>query len=146
MTENGKDSLVNEGKNIANLEELKEFRRFKRLTVIENIITKFIGILPFLVGAWCLKDAIIAFAGKETAAYIKLLTDITTNIRMDEWIAYLLFVILGGGGSIFAYKERKLRKEKVTYLAKRLQKYENIIDPNRTSSNLHETGDTKIGD
>lgn len=77
-----------------------------------------------------------ALAGKTTAADIVLKA--ITDLKLDERVLYLLT----GGTTFWAIRERKLRKKTIRHIAAQKKELEEHIDPNRTSSNLTETGDT----
>ena len=84
--------------------------------------------------------SIEVLAGKNTLADIGIgfLTDINVSVAIS-WA-------LAAGGVLYGYGQRRLRKNGVEHLAKRNQRLELIIDPERTSSNLTERGDTRPED
>ena len=85
---------------------------------------------------YCLYLIVDSLAGKTTAADIALKA--ITDLELDRSVLY----VLTGGTTLWAIRERKLRKKKTKDLGAYVKELEEHIDPNRTSSNLTETGDT----
>ena len=77
-----------------------------------------------------------SLAGKTTATDIALKA--ITDLKLDKGVLYLLT----GGTTLWAIRERRLRKKNTKHIAAHIKELEGRIDPNRTSSNLTETGDT----
>lgn len=77
-----------------------------------------------------------SLAGKTTATDIVLKA--ITDLKLDRGVLYLLT----GGTTLWAIRERRLRKKNTKHIAEHIKKLEEHLDPNRTSSNLTETGDT----
>jgi hypothetical protein len=92
------------------------------------------GALAFI--AYLLTDALKAMAGKTTL--VSLLASIRANITINEWVAY----VLAGGGTLYGFAQRRLRKQKVAELAERIKTLETKIDPDRSSSGLSPQGST----
>ena len=92
--------------------------------------------------AYFLNQTIASLAGKATAADINIGLSADIAAHADKWIAYTF----GGGAVAYGLTERKLRRKKVAYLTDRNAKLEKIIDPNRDSSNLLPTGETRRED
>lgn len=59
-----------------------------------------------------------------------------------EWIRYAGWIIL----LIWGWKERKSRLKKLKHLGPRVKRLEQLMDPDRSSSNLTKTGDTNPED
>lgn len=104
-------------------------------------------LMPNLIGPSTQKRGIVAcfgflylavdsLAGKTTATDIALKA--ITDLKLDRGVLY----VLTGGTALWAIRERKLRKKKTKDLGAYVKELEKHIDPNRTSSNLTETGDT----
>ncbi|MCZ8236809.1 MAG: hypothetical protein O9310_00105 [Leptospiraceae bacterium] len=85
-------------------------------------------------------NAIIELAGKETIADIavKLITD----MKINEWLSYAI----GISGLAYGYFERKLRKKNIDRLGPRSAKLETLLNPDRTTSGLTNTGETRAED
>ena len=79
-------------------------------------------------------------AGQNTWA--KITVNFLGNIKVSQIIAW----IFGGGGIIYGKSQNKLRKDTVEFFAGRTQSLEAQIDPNRSSSNLTQRGDTSPED
>jgi len=78
--------------------------------------------------------AIQELAGKTTVAQF-IIEGFSKHTGKIEFFAFVLVVV-------WALVERQLRRRKVRYLSRRLQECEQSIDPERTSSGIHETGKT----
>jgi len=83
---------------------------------------------------------LIAFAGQKTEANV--LVSLLANVDVSTAMAWMV----GGGGAFYGYRERKLRKKTISHMASRVEKAEQLIDPNRTSSGLTKSGDTNTED
>lgn len=81
-----------------------------------------------------------ALAGQETTAEFVL--SIFSNLGASRW-PYLL---LAGGLAMWALLERRERRRKTAYLTNRIRLLEQKIDPNRSSSELLSTGETRQED
>jgi hypothetical protein len=90
--------------------------------------------------AWVAGNASIAMAGKETNAKFA----ISLLGQSAAWKA--LAIIFGGGGTIYGLAERRTRKRNTEQFEGRIRKYEEMHDPNRSSSNLTRRGDTRPAD
>jgi hypothetical protein len=131
----------------------KPSKEILRYNLISGSILMVRDLLPMLVrwgvfvyAIYTVGDIAKSLSGKTSFAYYDIAVSFVTDLNMSEWFAYAFGLLFGGGGTIFGYKERKLRKRKTEYLADRNAKLEKIIDPNRSSSNLQTTGDTREGD
>ena len=89
-------------------------------------------------GMSCLRDILIAMAGKQTIANVVL--SLLANVQVS--IAWGLAVGAAGYGVV----ERKLRQKTVSRLEGRIHELESNIDSNRTSSHLTPEGTTNPGD
>ena len=74
------------------------------------------------------------------------LPDIVIQISMPGHARELASSAVTGGAILWGVKERQLRKSTITHLNRRLIKTEEQLDPNRMSSHLTETGDTRPED
>jgi|SRR5690625_436226 len=92
---------------------------------------------------WCIKDALVAIAGTDTSLSLVLTTIVTHNVTAS------LALLVGGGGCIYGYVQRKLRRDNIERLQGRIRQLEEFVDAKRTSSHLTSRGDTnpldKIG-
>ena len=80
-----------------------------------------------------------ALAGQTTLADIAVQFLMAGNLR--EFASYGI----AGGGIVYGLRERRLRKSVIRHLSKRKVTLERHLDPNRSSSQLTETGETKTG-
>ena len=116
--------------------ELEWAKYHKRWDIIGGIFSRLIrwgGIIACFYFLYLIVDSL---AGKTTATDIALKA--ITDLKLDRGILYLL----AGGTTIWAVRERKLRKKNTKHISEHIKELEELIDPNRTSSNLTETGDT----
>lgn len=74
------------------------------------------------------------FAGQTTVA----VADFVLRMHLNEFAA----AALGGSGIAYGVRQRKLRRDTVERLAKRITELEGRIDPQRTSSRLNPRGVT----
>lgn len=58
----------------------------------------------------------------------------------------VILVLISIAAIIWAFLERRVKKEKVIKLSKRIVKLEKMIDPNRSSSYLNKDGSTRKED
>jgi hypothetical protein len=97
-----------------------------------------------MVIAWFAKEAVVgvavAFAGKTTNANVamRLIQDLNVSISL-AWA-------VGISGVGYGWRQRKLRKETTERLSERIKRYEEQIDPSRTTSSLTPQGDTNPKD
>ena len=121
----------------AELEWAKYGKKWDTIGGIFNGLIRWGGVVAC---CYCLYLMIDALAGKTTATDIAL--NAITDLKLDERILYLLT----GGTTFWAIRERKLRKKTIKHITAQVKELEEHIDPNRTSSNLTETGDTRPED
>ena len=116
--------------------ELEWAKYAKKWDIIGGIFNGLIRWGGIVACCYCLYLMIDALAGKTTATDIALKA--ITDLELDRGVLY----VLTGGTTLWAIRERKLRKKKTKDIEAHLKELEKHIDPNRTSSNLTETGDT----
>ncbi len=120
--------------------ELKVLRkaRFSEGTV--SVILSFIrwGAIVLIVRYAYL--SIEALSGKTTLADI--VVQFLSGVKVSVAIAWTF----GIGGLAYGWKQRKLRRDTVERLQKRIQALESKVDLNRTSSQLTPRGDTRPED
>ena len=117
----------------AELEWAKYAKKWDIIGGIFNGLIRWGGIAACF---YCLYLIVDSLAGKTTATDIALKA--ITDLKLDRGILYLLT----GGTTLWAIREHKLRKKNTKHIAAHIKELEERIDPNRTSSNLTETGDT----
>jgi hypothetical protein len=91
-------------------------------------------------GGWCLFVWIVAgavenLAGKETDASFSAIVDV--KFIANRYFRETVFAGIGFFGTLYGYSQRRLYKKVVEKL-KRMEKLEEIIDPNRSSSGLQD--------
>ena len=122
---------------LTNQEQRQETNRvIARSDAVARIFTAICkyGAICFI--AWCVKEASNGLSGKQTLA--KIGVDVATDFRLNEWLAYAL----AGGSVVWGLGERRLRRNKVAELAKQTTELEQLVDNNRSSSNLTPRGTT----
>lgn len=92
------------------------------------------GALSFI--AWCGYLSITEMAGKETLANFHL------ELVASKHFAKIVMFLFGTGGCIYGGSQRRLRKDTVARLQKRIKELELQHDPKRTTSELTPRGDT----
>ncbi|MFP4131965.1 MAG: hypothetical protein ACLFVF_07610 [Thiohalospira sp.] len=90
--------------------------------------------------------SINSLAGKETDANIALLADLSTGCSKLLLALTILSVLLATFGILYGRKQERLKKDVIRDLSEYRTKYEQILDPERTSSNLANNGDTRPED
>jgi hypothetical protein len=81
-----------------------------------------------------------ALAGQETGGLIAFLTSTGSGATATAGTG------VGGLGAIYGLWQRHLRRRTIARLAPRIARYEQLVDPNRTSSGLTEFGSTNPDD
>lgn len=118
---------------------LKAVHKIRLLESILGFLTMTARLLLWGWVAYQAKEAISALAGKATLADISLSILKSGSRELIAYAATLLALAWG-------VSERVLRKRKVKHLSARVKLLERRLDPNRSSSNLTATGDTRPGD
>jgi hypothetical protein len=85
-------------------------------------------------------QSVAVLAGKATVA------DIGIKFLAELGISEALAWLLAGGGMLYGFGQRRLRKNTIERLQSRNQSLEQSLDPNRTSSRLTPRGDTRPED
>jgi hypothetical protein len=118
--------------------------RLKKIALLAPMITgiattacKWAGLAMIF---YCTYLSVAELSGKKTTADV--LFKGVLDMKANEYAAY----IFGGGGVIYGLRERRLRRKTTERLSKRTASLEKRIDPNRTSSGLPSTGDTRRED
>ena len=91
-----------------------------------------------------LYKSVEAVAGRVTVANV----DIALDPFATRWPVRVCLALgaLGVIGSLYGWRERRLRRTTIERLQRRNQTLEKLIDPNRTSSELTPRGDTRPED
>jgi hypothetical protein len=87
-----------------------------------------------------LTGAVESLAGKYTFADIGI--KFLAQMSISQSISYAA----GAGGVLYGIRERKLRRDKTEYLARRNRELEERLDPRRSSSRLTGRGTTRKED
>ena len=130
--ENGSD----QGESSAESNIPFKYRVLAKGTDVAKTLIRTAGVVGCI---WLIKETIVPFAGEESYADIQILWKIATELRADQWIAY----IVGGGGAYYGLRERQLRRKYIERTTGRVKHLEEKIDPDRSSSGLPETGESK---
>ena len=118
----------------------EEFLKFHRQEKIADVISLLIKCGTTVICLYILYLGVKELAGQNTWA--KITVNFLGNIKVSQIIAW----IFGGGGIIYGKSQNKLRKDTVEFFEGRTQSLEAQIDPNRSSSNLTQRGDTSPED
>jgi hypothetical protein len=84
--------------------------------------------------------SIDALAGKITVASFLF------QLFANRWFAWLVTVLFGGGGTVYGWRQKRLRHAVTARLTKRTAELELKLDPNRSSSSLTTHGETNSRD
>jgi hypothetical protein len=120
-----------------------ELRFLRRHRIGDSIATVLNNLIRWsgLVGiAYFLFRSIDILAGQHTEANFGI--EFLSKIQ----ITYKLAIAITAGAIFYAQRQRKLRRDVVERLAKRIQELELRIDPQRSSSLLTPRGDTREED
>jgi hypothetical protein len=112
-----------------------------RITTIVTYLIRWgslVLIVRYITGT--ISETTIGLAGKTTLADIGI--RFVGDLKLSEAAAY----IFGVGGVGYGWKQRNLRRDSLQHLHPRAQKYEESIDPARSSSRLTPRGDTRPED
>lgn len=125
----------------AQLEAELSFVKHSRIAEgIVNILSSFIRWGSLVLIARYTYLGIEALAGKATLADVGI--KFLTNIKIEVALAWCA----AGGGMLYGYQQRRMRKDTVERLQNRIQELEQNIDPKRSSSKLTPRGDTRPED
>ena len=108
----------------------------KGFTLATHVIT-WAGIVSVV---YLISSAVSDLAGRTTLADIALQVLLAGNVR--EVGSYAI----AGGGITYGLWERRLRKSEIRHLGEQKKLLESVLDPNRSSSQLTETGETRPED
>jgi len=81
-----------------------------------------------------------SLAGKTTVA------DIGIKFLADMKLSDVFAVLFGGGGVLYGLKQRQLARRKTEHFSRRQAQLEQRLDPQRSSSKLPPTGETRPED
>lgn len=110
-----------------------------KMHLIDKVYSLAVLAIKFIVPAVAIVECVDILAGKTTIAEFVLM--VFGVDYSDAW-KYLAYTVLG----IWAYTERKLRRTKTKRLHVRIKELETLLDPQRTSSGLPSTGETRKDD
>lgn len=119
----------------------------QRYRLISQAIDSIAGIIKaaffcvlLAVLAYWMREVLLAYAGKATLANVVI--KLAADLRFDQTFAY----IFGAGGIAYGLAQRQLRRRNIDRLTRRGIAAEQILDPNRTSSELTPRGTTRPED
>ena len=96
----------------------------------------------FLAAIWLIGEAVKPFAGLETNAVVRLWVTFVTELNLLDIALYILVVLAVGYGMW----ERHLRQRETRRHASRISELESERDPNRGTSGLTPSGQTRKED
>jgi len=121
-------------------EEAEYLLRSKRLELAETAIRLLIPWGALVAIAYWVHSDVVALAGKRTLAQIGL--SFVGDIKISDAVAY----IFGAAGAGYGIAERTLRRKTIARLSEENRTLEEMVDPQRTSSNLTKRGTTRPED
>ncbi|MDD5063990.1 MAG: hypothetical protein PHQ35_04415 [Phycisphaerae bacterium] len=120
--------------------ENRLLRQFNISSVVASVLNNLMKYGTVCFVFWMLYCCVDSLSGKITDANI--LVKFFGSLKANNGVAY----IFGGCGLLYGMGERRLRKRTIGRLEGRIQKYEQQLDPNRSSSKLGADGDTNPKD
>ncbi len=123
-----------------NKEEADFLVRSKKLDLIDLAIRLMVPWGALVAIAYWIHADIVALAGKQTLAQIGL--SFMGDIKISDAVAY----VFGAAGAGYGMAERTLRRKTIARLADENRRLEQMVDPQRTSSNLTRHGTTRPED
>ncbi len=90
--------------------------------------------------AYMMYRSVSVLAGQQTMADIGI--RILSDVRVSKGLAW----VLGGGGVLYGFGERRLRRKTIERLQGRIRTLEQEVDPRRSTSALTPQGDTSPED
>ena len=120
--------------------EYEEFLKFHKQEKIADVISLLIKCVTIIICFGFLFLSVKVLAGQNTWAEITV--NFLGNIKVSQIIAW----IFGGGAIIYGKNQKKLRRDTVEFFEGRVRSLEAQIDPNRSSSDLTQRGDTSPED
>ncbi len=114
-----------------------ELRRIETRGIVLAQIVRWVGLIgvTFAFSYFGVFKPVEVLAGQATFATI----DLGMLVRFGMGGAATVF---GGGGLAYGWRQRKLRRDTVQEMGKRIAELEKLVDPNRSSSGLTLRGDT----
>jgi len=106
--------------------------RWRNLSAILLTLIRWCGAGWFM---YCVYLTVNCLAGKQTSADIAVAGGVNLKFIASRYFSQIVFAFFGGGGILYGNRQKKLYK-KATEKLRRLEKYEQKIDPNRSSSGL----------
>lgn len=88
---------------------------------------------------YVIMKALQGMAGTSTS--LSVMFQAITDLKMNQWFG----LVVGGGGSLWAFGERGFRKKETKRLSEEIDKLQRLIDPNKESSGLTKMGNTPEG-
>ena len=121
----------------AELKFIKQSRVSERIASVLLSLIRWGGIVGTVYFGYL---SIESLAGQKTSA------DIGVNFLANIDISVALAWAVGAGGVLYGSKQKKLRKDTIEKLQKRIKELELKSDFNRSSSELTSRGDTRLED
>lgn len=120
-----------------------ENRALKRFHATQGFVSVFNNLIKWgaLVAiAWLMADTVRSLSGKTTIAEIGI--GFLANVKISDAVAW----IFGVSGTAYGLGQRNLKRKGIARLEERATRNEKKIDPNRSSSRLTPTGETREED
>lgn len=109
----------------------------KAFSLLEKIVAW--GVIAFIF--YHLSPFLMKLAGEETSANFQM--ELFFGKKLTHWtVCYLV----GGAGLAYGWRQHVLRRKSIRLLEGQSRKFEESVDPDRTSSGLDKKGDTNPKD
>ena len=120
--------------------EASDALRFLTVEKWFTLATHFITWAGIVAVAYFISSAVSDLAGKTTLA------NIVVQVLQAGSVRELGSYAVAGGGITYGLRERRLRKSEIRHLGQQKRRLESALDPNRSTSQLTETGETRPED
>lgn len=118
----------------------QDFVRIRLIDQVTGVIKTAIRAGAVVACAYILSQAMEAFAGQSTSVFVQLMFSVIADVK------FAVALGAGAGGLLFGLSQYLLRRRTIKRLHPRAKQLEEIIDSNRTSSNLTLAGETNPSD
>lgn len=116
---------------------LRNAKTAEGIVAVANNFLKWGGIVLIF---YFLDHSIAALAGKNTSSDIAV--SLITDFKINKYLGYAI----GGGGALYGYGQKELRRKTIERLHGQIKILEEKLDPRRSSSKLTKSGDTRPED
>ncbi|HEV2351816.1 MAG TPA: hypothetical protein VG028_18445 [Terriglobia bacterium] len=114
--------------------------KYKKLEVINTAIQMNLKVGGVVAICAIFASALKALSGRQALLSMTLL--LVANLKLSEKISF----VLGFGGALYGYRQRRLRGTVIEMMSEHQRKLEQTPDPRRSSSEITPKGTTRPDD